>query len=309
MRRIPRMLVPCLCLFAAAAPPAEEVFRDREFAGGFNVSAISAKAKPLELGVILQNKEGAKNEWRLAQWGTQFDLKAAPLKTLPDGTRIVRNTGKSVKVFSGGLTGEGIMLGVNGGAEFGGVARKAGQFWPHLLLEQQIPKDFRISELASLAFHVDFRVEQCKNAIDATLDPALHTAHVTAFLTLNNRNPSNPDNGEMIWFGVPLFDARSDVPPGHQAADVAVENGKFIYTVEGSRFFEGPTGDGEWQKVACDLVPFIKEALAASQEKGFMVHTKFEDLYATSFNLGWEVPGPYNCEITLKNLSLDRVAR
>ncbi|MEQ1841458.1 MAG: hypothetical protein ABL994_13705 [Verrucomicrobiales bacterium] len=52
----------------------------------------------------------------------------------------------------------------------------------------------------------------------------------------------------------------------------------------------------------------MKEALVATQAKGLMTKTRFEDLHATSFNLGWEVPGPYDCEISLKNLSLDRVA-
>lgn len=309
MHRIPRMLVPCLFLFAAGSVAADEVFRDLEFEGGFNLSALTSESKPLELGVMLQSKAGAKNEWRLAQWGTQFNLKSEPVKVLPDGTRIVRNAGKSVKIYSGGLTGEGIILGVNGGAEYGGIARKEGQFWPHLLLEQHIPKGFRLSDLASLNFTLDFRVEQCKKAIEGPLDPALHTAHVTAFWTLNNHNAASPDHGDMIWFGIPLFDARQDIPPGHQAEDTAVDKGKFICTIEGSRFFQEPTGDGRWHTLACDLIPLMKEALAASQAKGFLVNTKFEDLNATSFNVGWEVPGPYDCEIALKHLTLDRVAK
>lgn len=308
MRSLTRMILPGFCLLAVTLAPAEEVFRDREFAGGFNVSATHASAKPLELGVILQNDTSVRSEWRLAQWGTQFNLKDATPKTLPDGTRVIRNAGKSVKVYAGGLTGEGIILGVNGGAEYGGALRKDKQPWPHLLLEQQVPKDFRLSELASLAFKLDFRVDNCKSAVDAPLDPALHTAHVTAYWTLHNRNASSPDNGQMIWFGVPLFDARHEIPPGHQAVDTAVENGKFICTIEGSRFYDRPTGDGRWQKIDCDLIPLIKEALAASQAQSFLTNTKFEDLYVTSFNLGWEVPGPYNCEITLKNLSLDHKA-
>jgi hypothetical protein len=308
MRALPHLLLPALCLLAPLSPSAEEVFRDREFAGGFNLSATNSTAKPLELGVILQNSTGVRSEWRLAQWGTQYNLKDATPKTLPDGTRVIRNAGKSVKIFAGGLTGEGIILSVNGGAEFGGGLRKDKQPWPHLLLEQQTPKDFRLSQVASLAFKLDFRVEGCKSAVEVALDPALHTAHITAYWTLHNRNAASPDNGQMIWFGVPLFDARHEIPPGHQAVDTAVENGKFICTIEGKRFYDRPTGDGRWQKIDCDLIPLMKEALAASQAQSFLTHTKFDDLQVTSFNLGWEVPGPYDCEITLKNLSLDRKA-
>ena len=307
MRRISRLALPALCLLAATAP-ADEIFRDRGFAGGFNLSAPRSGDKPVELGVILQADRKTSNEWRLAQWGTQFNLKGTAGKTLPDGTRIMRNGGKSIKIFPGGMAGDGIMLGLSGSAEFGGIPRKQGQMWPHLLLEQQFPKDFKLADSAALPFTLDFRVESCKNGTESRLDPALHTAQITAYWTLHNRNTSSLDNGEMIWFGIPLFDARHEVPLGHQDLDTAVENGKFICTMEGSRFFEGPTGDGQWHKIACDLIPLVKEALAATQAKGFMTKTRFEDLYATSFNLGWEVPGPYDCEISLKNLSLDRVA-
>jgi hypothetical protein len=307
MRRLSHLVLPALCLLATTTP-AEEAFRDRGFAGGFNLSAPHSGDKPVELGVILQGDRNASCEWRLAQWGTQFNLKGTAGKTLPDGTRILRNGGKSIKIYPGGIGGEGIILGLNGGAEFGGLPRKEGQFWPHLLVEQQFPRDFKLADSATLPFTLDFRIDLCKNATESRLDPALHSAQVTAYWTLHNRNTSSPDFGEMIWFGVPLFDARHEVPPGHQDLDTAVENGKFICTVEGSRFFEGPTGDGQWHKIACDLVPLVKEALAATQAKGFMTKTRFEELYATSFNLGWEVPGPYDCEITLKNLSLDRTA-
>lgn len=309
MRFSLRTLLPVLCLIATLTVPAEEVFRDREFAGGFNLSAPRTKDKPLELGVVLRASDAARNEWRLAQWGTQISLEGTQPKVLPDGTRILRNAGKTIKVFPGGLSGEGIILGVNGGTEFGGVPRKDGQFWPHLLIEQQFPRDFKVATAASLNFGLQFRVDGCKKAAEAPLDPALHSAQVTAYWTLQNQGSDSLDKGEMIWFGLPLFDARSDVPPGHQALDTAVENGKFIFTLEGSRFFQGPTGDGQWHKVACDLVPFMQEALAASQAKGFLTNTRFEDLYVTSFNLGWEVPGPYDCEITIKNLSLDRVEK
>lgn len=306
MRRTLKCLSTVLALSAVTVSPATEVFRDRELAGGFNLSAVSTASKPLELGVILRAESGARDEWRLAQWGTRFDAKATAVKTLPDGTRILRNAGKSVKILPGGLAGGGIVLGVNGSAEFGAQARQQGQFWPHLLIEQQIPKDFRIADAGTLNFNLDFKVEDCKNPAGLAVDPALHTAQVSAYWTLQNRNKDSADHGQMFWFGLPVFDARHEVPPGHQAVDIAEENGRFICTIDGGRFYKEPTGDGRWHTLACDLVPLVKEALAASQAQGHLTQTRFEDLYATSFNLGWEVPGPYDCEIALKNLSLVR---
>jgi len=304
-----RLLVPCFAAILCLGTPATEVFRDLPLAGGMNLSAVNSGAKPLEIGVILRGNTGARTEWRLAQWGTRFNLSGAPERSVPGGTRIVRNPGKKIAVMPGGLAGEGITLQVDGAAEFNGNVRKEGEAWPHLLLEQRIPKDFRIAGLTSLDFHVAFRVDHCSSANVTALDPALHTAQVTAYWTLHNRNAESPDHGEMIWFGLPLFDARHAIPQGHSAADAGspFSSGKFIHTVEGSRFYNGPTGDGLWQELTCNLVPLIEEALASAQEQGFMSGTRVQDLHATSFNIGWEVTGPYDCAITLKGLSLDRV--
>jgi len=303
-----RLVALCILAVWSFHPGAEEVFRDLSLSGGLNVSAINTGVRPLELGVVLREDPGARNEWRLAQWGTQFNLRDGQERSLPNGTRIIQNSGKNVTVMPGGLAGEGIKLQVKGGEEFNGRARKEGEAWPHLLIEQQIPKDFQISSLAGLDFKLSFRVDHYSNASLEALDPALHTAQVTAYWTIHNRNRESKDFGEMIWFGVPLFDARHEMPPGHQAIDAGspFSSGKFIWTLEGSRLYDCVTGDGQWHDIVCDLVPMVEEALGSAQAQGHLTNTRFADLYASSFNIGWEVPGPYDCAITLKGLSLDK---
>ncbi len=303
-----RLLMPSILVGLCVTAPSAEVFRDLSLSGGLNLSAVNTAAKPLETGVVLRSG-GNRAEWRLAQWGTQFDLKDGLERDLPGGTRILRNSGKRVTVLPGGLAGEGIKLQVSGGDEFNGALRKEGEVWPHLLLEQKIPRDFQIASLSSLDFKLSFKVDHCTNASVEALDPSLHTAQATAYWTIHNRNKESKDFGEMIWFGVPLFDARHEIPQGHQAVDAgsAYASGKFINTVEGSRFYDCPTGDGQWHDIACDLKPMVEEALTAAQAQGHLANTRFADLYASSFNIGWEVPGPYDCAITLKGLSLDEV--
>lgn len=309
MTVVSRVLVPGLAALLCWSSPAIETFRDLPLAGGLNLSAVNSGAKPLEIGVVLRGDASARPEWRLAQWGTRYCLLDATERSVPGGTRISRNAGKKVTIQPGGLAGDGVTLQVDGAAEFNGALRKEGEVWPHLLLEQRVPKDFQVAGLASLDFHLAFRVDHCSSANVTALNPALHTAQVTAYWTVHNRNPESADHGEMIWFGIPLFDARHEIPEGHSAVDQGspFASGKFIHTVEGSRFYNGPTGDGSWHELTCNLVPLLEEALASAQEKGFMTGTRFQDLYATSFNIGWEVPGPYDCAITLKGLSLDRV--
>lgn len=300
-----------LTLVFVSSAFAGEVFRDLALSGGVMLSNVRTDLRPLETGTVLSGGAAFSPEWRLAQWGTQFDLTGAPSRAVPGGTRIVQNSGKKVTLLPGGLGGEGVTLEVFGSAEFSAGLRKEGEAWPHLLLEQRIPKDFRLARLASLGFRLSFRLERCVPATLSGLDPSLHTAQATAYWTIHNRNRESADFDDMIWFGVPLFDVRHDIPEGHQAMDAGAPNasGKFICTLAGDRFYEGPTGDGQWHELSCDLIPLVQEALASAQEQGHLKATRFDDLDATSFNIGWEVPGPYDCAITLKGLALEAVAR
>lgn len=311
MHVVPRLVLFILIPAMAGPVDSAEVFRDLDLSGGLKLSNVSSSMRPLEVGTVLKTSGGQGQEWRLAQWGTHFNLADAGERELPGGTRIIRNGGKKVTVLPGGLGGEGVTLEVNGGAEFNGGLRKEGDAWPHLLLEQRIPKDFRLADLKGLDFKLAFRVDHCQNASLDSLDPKLHTAQATAYWTIHNRNPESADYDEMIWFGVPLHDARYDLPMGHQAVDAGAPNasGKFICTLPGDRFYEAPTGDGQWHELSCNLLPLVKEALSSAQEKGYLKATRFEDLHASSFNIGWEVPGPYDCAITLKGLSLDEADR
>ncbi|MBX3179085.1 MAG: hypothetical protein KF886_17150 [Candidatus Hydrogenedentes bacterium] len=296
-------------LLIATCAPAEEVFRDLALEGGFRLSNVTTAHEPLELGAILATSGAADPAWRLAQWGTRFNLLPAPDRIGPAGARIRENEGKAVTIHPGGLSGKGVTLEVRGGAEYGGKLREKGQLWPHLLVEQRMPDGLRLADKGRMPFTLAFRVDHARPATAETLDPSLHTTQVTAYWTMNNHNPDSADYRDMIWFGIPLFDARQDIPKGHQAVDAGAPGatGKFICTLPGDRFYDAPTGNGAWHRIEADLVPLVKEALAASQAHGFLKDTTFEDLHATSFNLGWETPGPYDCAITLKGLSLQAV--
>ena len=299
-------ILPLLLLIASVSTFASELFTDLKLTQGLNLSAVNSDATPLILGPILQQEDGQKPAWRLAQWGTRFSLEGASSMVMNDGTRAMKNAAKEVIIHPGGLAGDGVTLTVNGGVEYGGTLRKKGEPWPHLLLEQRFETAVRLADYGQARFSLDFRVARCAVATEEAVDPGAHTGQITAFFTVHNKNAESPDFNDMIWFGLPMFDARYDLPPGHQALDIGKDDatGKFICTLPGKDFYEGATGDGQWQSLRGDLVVLLKEALAASQAKGFLTTTRFEDLRLSSFNLGWEVPGPYNCEITLKGLSL-----
>lgn len=306
-------LFPMILLMVTATghadTPRTALFEDLGLEGGFRLSAVSTAENPLEIGTVLAGTAGTPPQWRLAQWGTRWSLFSAPETVSADGARTRSNGGKRVTVLPGGLAGEGVVLAVNGPAEYPDGPRKHGEPWPHLLIEQKFFRETRLAAYAALPFRVSFRVDRCDGPPDGEADPGLHTAHITAFWTAHNVDPDSAGRGDMLWFGVPLFDARHPLPPGHQAEDSGqpLASHKFIYTVAGGRVQEGPVKRGEWRTISCDILPLLREALETAASKGFMKDSRFGDLRLTSFNLGWEVPGSYDCEITLKGLSLEAV--
>ena len=155
---------------------------------------------------------------------------------------------------------------------------------------------------------MEARIPFCKAApwSEGKRDPGLHTAQVSAFWTVHNVTKGNPDCGEMIWFGIPFFDARHPVPPAYYAVDSgkADASGKFICMLDGNRFWKEPTGNGTWQKLDTDMLPLLREALTLAQERGYLKNTQYEDLAVDTFNLGWEIPGPYDAAFEMRGLSM-----
>ncbi|HNZ48275.1 MAG TPA: hypothetical protein PLY90_04100 [Candidatus Hydrogenedentes bacterium] len=294
-----------LC-FIASVSDGKELFEDASLRHGFELSAVASTKKPLTVSQIFVTHPSFKGpRWRLAQWGTRYSLVTAEEEKLPDGTRSLSNAGKTVLLHPGGLAGEGVTLRVNGGAEYPDRLRRFGEPWPHLLVEQRL-RAVACSDWQSLTFHLEFFVEQCIPVRDTAQDPSLHTAQVGVFFTVHNLNKKSADFRDMIWFGLPVYDVRFGISPGHQALDIGKNDatGKFICTLSGDRFYSEPVLPGKWHTLSADLLPLLQDALDASKEHGHLTHSELKDLQFTSFNLGWEVPGSYDCAIRLRRLSL-----
>jgi hypothetical protein len=286
----------------------DELFRDLPLNHGFTLSAVRSSMRPNELGPVMattSNQAASSPQWRFAQWGSRFGLKTTSPVTRDGAVRAMSNQGKTIRILPGGLSGQGVTMVVKGAAEYDNQLRQKGEAWPHTLIEQKL-RDLKLAGRDRLQLQLEFRIARCENNTGLTLARNLHTAQITAFFAIHNRNKDSADFNDMIWFGIPLFDARVPVPGGHQAVDGGKNDatGKFICTLKGSRFWQNPTGDGQWHKLDVNLIPLIKEALAALQAKGFLTDTKFDDLQASSFVRGWEVPGPYDCSATIRKLSL-----
>ena len=133
---------------------------------------------------------------------------------------------------------------------------------------------------------------------------ALALCPVQAVLLVKNLNQSSPGYQDYLWFQIPFYDSRYQVPPEYAARDTA-GTGKFIYGPSGKTFGEQRPGDGNWVNIDRDLLPLIRDGLQRAWRENFMTASRdLADLHVVAFSIGWELPGPLVVEMRLHDLSL-----
>jgi len=275
-----------------------ELIRDPTFSQGF-ILLEPSPGKRVVYGRLPGPAEGGRPVWDLAQWSSQHRLVNESVR-LPDGSLRYANSAKEVII---GATGSNLTLVVNGSAEYGSRARKKGEPWVHLLVEQSSSRQPSIAELRELVLKIDVRLLRSELRRTDDYTPDLHAAQFQLFLTVQNRNSDSAGFGKFLWFGVPFYDDRYRDPPGHVAQDTAGSD-MFIYTPPAAEFFKGSAHDKGWIRVDKDLVPLIKQALQATWQQGHLTESReLADYRITTVNLGWEVPGILDVGMQMRNLS------
>jgi len=289
-------------VYAVDATP---LLEDVRFERGFAISAENTQARPIELGDAQPEKADGPPVWRLAQWGTRLPLEPGPGVAPRNFLWRLKNEAKTVVVEQQAKAAI-LTLHLDGIFEADGKLRAKGEPWPHLLVEQKL--DVSIGELAGkpLRFRGQFKIMNCTLAdwAEGKIDSKLHTAQVSAYWMVKAKTPDGTP--QVFWFGIPFFDARHRIPPGHYAMDFAQSGpaAKFIANLEGERFWERTTGNGLWHELDVDLAPHLRYALERAQDHGHMEGVELEDLRLTSFNLGWEITGPYDAMLQVRDLAL-----
>ena len=103
---------------------------------------------------------------------------------------------------------------------------------------------------------------------------------------------------------MPIYDNRHRFPEDSQAKDFG-GTAKFIFTTALKSFTSESPHDGRWISLDKDLLPLMNEALQAAWASGFLSQSKkSEDYYISTMNMGWELPGTFEVEMQIRNLSL-----
>jgi len=126
------------------------------------------------------------------------------------------------------------------------------------------------------------------------------------FFIIKNIDPASADSGNYVWFGVPFFDSRHDVPPAFMARDAGKGDatGKFIYTVDGRSLGVTPLQDGRWIALEVDLLPHVKKGIQEAVQRGYLKGSDSHAYAVANMNLGWEIPGAFDAAVQVRDLDI-----
>lgn len=308
LRRSLVFLLACADLCAGQGTRIEPLFADMPFRQGFLLSyPDSSKGRAVER---VLNFDDANNvpAWRLCQWATRYSLASTPCRRDDDGALSYENEAKRVVVCDSDSPSRGLTLEIRGSREYGMRARKQGESWPHLLVEQDAVRLIALDELDAVRLHIRLRLLHSTNRMPAgEYDPSLHAAQFQLFFIVKNIRPGSADNGNYCWFGVPFYDNRHDVPPAFMAADAGKNDatGKFIYTIAG----ETSLKNGNWVTVDKNLLPDIANGLQEAKRRGYLRSCDPHDYAVANMNLGWEIPGTFDAAVQIQDLGISAIPR
>ena len=284
-----------------------ELIQDNHFQRGF----ILWQPKPgrhVRYGELRGGETNRPPVWGLAQWSSRFPLEPAAAQILPGGALICSNAAKAVTLGAANPSAADLVFAVNSREEYGPRARPPAEPWVHLLAEQEFGESASLAKLRAAKLHVEARLLRARNRHADDYSPDRHAAQFQIFFTLQNANRQSPGYGDLLWFGVPIYDNRDRFPKAFKAQDFG-GTAKFIFTPAGDTYAAVSAHDGKWITLEKDLLPLLREALTTAWARGFLKDSKeLADYRLGGMNLGWECPGSFDVEMQLRNLSLKLVA-
>ena len=310
-----------------------ELLYDADFAQGFNLYGADSRYHAANTWAQLLLSD-AEPFWKLGTWGNfvnyfldheltvvedgvSYTYPANPLEPEEeDGATVISNPSYTVKVDpdSGWLS-----LKLDSSQEYGvtpaytdhprlSAPRKNGEAWPHLIIEENLPDPTVLIDMEEVIFTLDFQVSEVENLTGEGYTPDLHTAQITWFVSIACVNPMSAFYNQYIWFGLPVYDFRSEALTTSKSAhfDGGKEDatGMLIYSAPQNAYLDELPAVGERVRFSADLYPYMKRAFARAQEEGQFTDCTLADMRLINTNLGWEMPGTFDATFEIFDLSV-----
>ena len=295
-------------------PAPLELITDSHFRTGVNMWCTddAPGSTPTRAGILCPAHAVCTPAWDGGQWASHFDIGKAAPETLPSGAVRYFDGGKSFTFGPQNTPEADLSFALNGRKEYNDIAPTAPGGWPHFLLEQRFSKQPSFATFRAVPFHISYRLLWSVAHQGPGWNPAQHTAQFTFYVTLRNGNNKSPGFGDYLWFGVPMYDARYRLPRKYAAEDVGNAKkratNKFIFDAPGKVFTSTPAASGRWITIEHDLLRLMNEALDTAWSAGFLAESRNkQDFVLGEMNIGWEITGPIDAAMQIRDLSLQVV--
>ena len=302
--------------------PSKSLLSDPYFKNGFSVKGLGGTDGTGIKGYFPEgcNESGNRVYWNLAQWSARYSLvdpKVSEQKQIADGVYIIQSPTLKFVVD----TNQGLLTFNCSASKCYDTPRTGSEGWLHLLVETNfIAEDNwnKVTELKNLFVSIDTKLTKFEDHMGEAFNPSVHAAQFLMYIVVQNKNPESPDFNKYIWFGIGMFDNRSERINGGAMLDIGT--GSMMYGLSSddtligdyhyfkdSRIQAGD--DTPWVPYKVDVMEHVEAALKVTQYKGYLRDTKMEDLYFTGMNLGWEVPGTYDVEMLVRDFDVRAVKK
>ena len=324
----------CLFLLAGCATQnipdgTQELLPDPTFSQWFGIKGLGQPWDDGKTASIFRTttEKIAAPVWMLGQWASKhsFADPAVTRQTQLGNHRFqIANPSKRVTVDS--RRGE-LELGIIASACYD-RPRQRNEPWPHLLVETALTDKrhpagaYRVDAMQRLDVAMDCRLTEFTDGHPDGANPALHAAQFQLFLYMQNLNIESPGYGDMLWFGIPIFDNRhaSNEERYQRDGGKPDASGKFIYILpskdcwpRGTTFFKDgkitATRNADWMPIRVDVLPWMLRAYTLARKGGYLPTTELSDLYVSGLNLGWEMPGTYDATMQVRGFTIRRTGK
>jgi len=282
--------------------PYSPEFESRDIKGYFDYDgrAVFAGADAPVSGINYDDWKLRTRAWELSQWWSRSSLATDCRTNVSGDTYTFENDYKKFVVNP--VTGT-VTLRVNGGAEYDYKERPSGE-WVHFLFEQY-PTPRKMGTVSKIYAYIDFCVDEVTDRLQSGGTPnygaGAQAAQLVWYFGL-----TDDDLQKYVWFGIPVFDSRNlneQIVPGENFL-LDAGTGSMIYAVDSNDIYMSNPQVGVRYRVTIPLNEAIDHACSFAVQSGEFNESSHDKLYFKSMNLGWELPGTLDAQVTFYQVGI-----
>ena len=276
----------------APQPTVKLLLKDPYFQKGMLYSRLDAAIKKGRLSY----STGAPS-WLYSQEMSRYDISKGTYSSPEVGVHVYEDASKYLLLNTN--TGA-FRMGIKGSAEYD-APRTSDQRFMGALLTPSVADIVYVKDLAHLYVTLDFTLDEVTCCMTKEeFNSGLHTAQWNFYVFVQDSTSSS-------WFyvGLPLYDYRGTGSSEYIAGDPGT-GGTLIYVPTAkSAYGENVTAKvGVRFTQTVDLVPLIERGFVRGQAKKFLTGRDLDNFFISGCNIGWEIPGTFDCMVSVYEFSM-----